>query len=342
VIRVTFLPLWLSLAACHHECADGDVCLLIGSGEAGFNGDGLPATESWLYLPTDVLRAPDGRLLVVDYNNYRLRVVAADGTLETIVGDGEHAFSEPGKPVLQTPLENPITAVVGPDGRLYLACEHEGRVLVDADGVIAVVAGTGFLEYSGDGGDPLQAGLYYPSGLAFDDTGALYVSDDATNRVRRIADGVIDTVVGGGLAADGPGTDVALAVPQHVSWDDPRGRLLIADSENDRVIAWDRDSGIVSLILGGVARPSAAVAAPDGTVFVASASDHAITAVAPEGEADVVLGLGFAGFADPEPIDASEALLNHPSGLFVDGSDLLVTNMLSHQVVVFKGAIPGG
>ena len=126
----------LSLGACtgpapeDEPCPDtpGTVCRVIGTGTLGYNGDGLDALESWLYFPSAVRVHPDGRLVVVDFNNMRVRAIEPDGTLVTLAGNGEHAWSTPGAPALETALENPIDAVYGPDGALYILPLHEARV----------------------------------------------------------------------------------------------------------------------------------------------------------------------------------------------------------------------
>ena len=327
------LPLLALLGGCG-TCPIGSACVVMGSGDAGFNGEGLPARESWLYLPTDVLRGPDGALTVVDYNNYRLRELASDGTLTTVAGSGEHAFAEPGTAVLDSPLENPMAAVYGPDDRLYIAAQHEGRVLVVDEGQIQVVAGTGFLGFSGDGGDALAAELWDPTGLAFGPDGALYISDSATNRVRVVKNGIITTIIGGGDATTGPGASVALDHPQRISFSD--GTLLVADSYNNRVIAWDAATGEVLEVATELHQPQAALRAPDGSVIVADALAHQVWAF---GETDrVIVGSGNPGTADRRR-KVFDTPVYYPSGLWLDeNGDLFVTTMLGNQVLWVPGA----
>ena len=59
----------------------------------GFNGEALPALDSWLYYPTALAWMPDGRLLIDDFNNMRLRVIEDDGTLTTIIGNGPVSYT---------------------------------------------------------------------------------------------------------------------------------------------------------------------------------------------------------------------------------------------------------
>jgi sugar lactone lactonase YvrE len=292
-------------------------------------------------MPTDVELHPDGRLVIVDYNNYRIRALEEDRTLTTLAGNGVHGFAVPGAEAKDSPFENPIDVTFGPDGAMYIAALHEGRVLrIGDDGLVEVVAGTGYLGFSGDGGDPLAAQLSDPSGVVFADDGSLLVSDSSTARVRRIADGVIDTVVGAEDGdPEGPGTQVVLNAPQRISVA-PDGRVLVADSLNNRICAWDPETGEVADVLSdGLNGPQAAIAAPDGTIFVADSMNHEIKAIDPDGTVRTVAGVGVPGSGPEKPTAPEEVHLNYPAGLLLtDEGDLYIANMLGHQVLVWRGA----
>ena len=211
------------------------MCVLIGTGELGFNGDGLPGTDTALASPMSVREDPQGRPIVVDFSNMRLRVVDADtGSVQTLVGSGIHAYSEPGAAALDSPLENPVDARWGPDGLLYVAPLHEGRVIrVSEDGRIERVACTGeSLDSTGDGGAALDATMGYPAGIAWGSDGTLFVSDNTNHRVRAVSpDGVIDTVIGTGergFDLEGAGSAVRLSHP--IQLEVVGERLLVADS----------------------------------------------------------------------------------------------------------------
>ena len=62
-----------------------------GNGQAGFSGDGGPATMSQLNTPYDVVADTNGNFYIADGINNRVRKVAADGTISTIAGTGEQA-----------------------------------------------------------------------------------------------------------------------------------------------------------------------------------------------------------------------------------------------------------
>ena len=62
-------------------CQPGTVCILAGTGELGFNGDGLPALQTRLASPSSVYEDPSGVITIVDYSNMRVRTINDDGTI---------------------------------------------------------------------------------------------------------------------------------------------------------------------------------------------------------------------------------------------------------------------
>jgi hypothetical protein len=71
---------------------------------------------------------------------------------------------------------------------LYIGDNINNRVYkIDTAGIFYNVAGNGsMMGFSGDGGPATDAEIYYPSGLAFDKCGNLYIGDVSNNRVRKV------------------------------------------------------------------------------------------------------------------------------------------------------------
>lgn len=340
------------LAGCSPRCGEGRICVIAGTGELGFNGEGLDARESRLASPTSVRLSPDGDVVIVDYSNMRLRRLAADGTLVTIAGNGLHAYSEIGADPLDSPLENPVDAGWDAEGRLYILPQHEGRVIRVVDGVLERFAGTGELADSGDGGDALDAMLGYTGGMAFGPDGALFVSDSTHSKVRRIApDGTIDTVLGtgeAGLGEEGYGPEVALRNPERVHVDGER--LLVADTGNHRVLALDLATLETTWLAGtgegayggdgGEAReaqlrsPTGLAVGEDGTVYVADLHNDAIRAIATDGTITTVAG-GIEG-SERASAPAADFALNRPAGLAWHGGDLWITERGGHRLLLWE------
>jgi serine/threonine-protein kinase len=354
--------LLLALLACsgpdpEDPCSPGDVCRVIGTGDLGFNGEGLPALESWLYFPSSVRFAPDGRLVVVDFNNMRIRALDEDGTLETIAGSGDHAWSTPGTGVLTSALENPVDVVFLADGTFYIDALHEARILyVGADGVVAPVAGTGDEGYTGDGGPANVAWLSEAAGIAVGDDGTLYIADTNNNCIRYVGtDGIIETLVGAAEAGlvDGTGTDARFSGPQRLAFAD--GALWVADSNNhairrvgiaDRAVTTVAGTGVSGYTGdGGVATaatlsyPYAVELGPDGALWIADSGNNVVRRVDPDGTITTVAGTGVEGLTgdDGPALDATFAF---PAHLTFDRDDLIVADLKNGVVRRVKDALP--
>jgi sugar lactone lactonase YvrE len=212
-----------------------------GTGTAGFSGDGGPASKAQLRSPHSIAIASDGRLLICDVGNHRIRSVdLSTGAIETMGGTGERLPTPDGAPLRGTPLNGPRTMVMDRDGTLYLAL-REGNALyriAPRTGTLHHIAGTGEQGYSGDGGPATSARLAGPKGLALSGRN-LYLADTESHTVRRVDldSGLITTVLGTGARGDGPEPNprqCKLARP-HGLFADASGLLYVADSEAHRI-----------------------------------------------------------------------------------------------------------
>jgi DNA-binding beta-propeller fold protein YncE len=223
------------------DAGSGVVSTLAGIGVAGFSGDGGPASEAQLRQPHSIAIGPDGRLLICDIGNHRIRAVnLSTRRIETIGGTGERLPTPDGAPLKGTPLNGPRTMVVDRDGTIYLAL-REGNALyriAPKAGTLHHLAGTGEQGYSGDGGPARLAKLAGPKGLALAGPN-LYLADTESHTIRRVdlATGIITTVVGTGARGDGPDGDplqCKLARP-HGVFAAADGTLYVGDSEAHRI-----------------------------------------------------------------------------------------------------------
>ncbi len=308
----------LLLACAEPDCGPGVICTVAGDGSSGWNGEGLVAADSWLYLPTALALDPDGRPCVVDFNNFRVRCLDA-GRLVTVAGNGEHLYSVPGALLAESPLENPIDVEWSPEGLLTILPLHECRVVRDdGAGRVELLAGTGEEGFAGDGGPALDANFGQPGGFTYAADGSLWIADTNNGAVRRVgADGVVETVL-----SDVPGV-------QRVR----RGagdEVLVADSFGGRVLAVTA-TGESRLLAEGLSYPWSARLGPDGALYVANSGAHEVLRIE-DGEAEVVAGNGEAGFSgDGGP--AVDAMLSWPSDiLFLDDGRMLISDMQNGRV----------
>ena len=229
------------------EPKSGTVHVVAGTGVSGFAGDGGPATAAQFNQAYCGTLLPDGAgMLVADIGNSRLRRIdLVAGTVETIVGNGQRGKPVDGAKALETPLAGPRAACQAKDGTIYLAL-REGNALVEIkQGVVrTVVNAAGKGGYGGDGGPGRDALLAGPKYVAFDRAGRVLIADTENHCIRRYdpASGTIELVAGtpprGGATVGKDLLSTQLLRPHGCSLD-PEGRLVIADSDNDRIIVGD-------------------------------------------------------------------------------------------------------
>jgi sugar lactone lactonase YvrE len=165
-----------------------NVSLVAGSGEQGFSGDGGPALRASFRFIESIALDGAGNLYVADGENCRIRRVDhRTGVIQTVAITSEAKEECPPPPGTNPLLPTPEDLAVGPDGNVYFV-EPAMNVVVRLDKTnnLSIVAGTGGIGFSGDGGLATDAELSGPSGLAIDSSGNLFVSDCRNNRIRRV------------------------------------------------------------------------------------------------------------------------------------------------------------
>jgi streptogramin lyase len=216
------------------------ITTVAGTGAAGFSGDGGPATAAQFRQPHSIVFDGQGRLLICDIGNHRVRRIdLATGKIESWLGNGERQPTPDGSPLTGTPINGPRAIAEAGGGILYLAL-REGNAVYRIDSARSRyehVAGTGVSGYEGDGGPAKSAKLSGPKGIAWAN-GALYLADTESHTIRRIdPQGIIRTIAGTGKRGEGPDGDpakCALARPHGVFVADD-GTVYIGDSENHRI-----------------------------------------------------------------------------------------------------------
>jgi streptogramin lyase len=153
-------------------------------------------------------------------------------------------------------LSDPFGIAVGPDGTMFVADGGDTPRIarISADGTVQTLAGglRGFADGAG-----AAARFDSPSAIAIGQDGAIYVADTGNHAIRRVSpDGAVTTLAGDGSAglADGIGARARFNGPIGVAVD-PHGRVIVADTYNDRIRAIAPD-GTVTTIAGGP-RPGA-------------------------------------------------------------------------------------
>ncbi|MGA3238396.1 MAG: protease pro-enzyme activation domain-containing protein [Bryobacteraceae bacterium] len=221
--------------------SSGNITTVAGNGKCcGHTGDGGPATSAEIGTPYGLSVDASGNLYITDTDNNVVREVAVSGTITTVAGNGTYGYSGDGGPATNAAMRDPWAVAVDASGNLYIADRYNLRIrMVSTSGTITTVAGNGSCCYGGDGGAATKAELYYPTGVAVDASGELYIADFYNDRIRRVdSSGNITTVAGsGGYGYLGDG-NLAIAATFRYPYAiavDAAGNVAVVDQGNNAV-----------------------------------------------------------------------------------------------------------
>jgi len=229
------------------KISGGVVTTVAGNGSYGYGGDNGPAVSALLAGPAGIALDSGGNLYIADAYNSRVRMVSA-GIITTVAGNGTAGFSGDKAAAASAMLKVPAGVAVDSTGKVYIADYGNYRIRMVSAGTITTVAGTGTAGYIGDHVSAVTAPLAAPQRIATDAAGNFYIGDGV--RVRKVANGTILTIAGGGTPTgeNGPAAGAQLLSPQGLATD-AAGSVYIADSGTGRVLRVS--GGTLSRMAGG-------------------------------------------------------------------------------------------
>ena len=156
-----------------------DTITTVAGSSQGFSGDGGPATQARLDAPIGVALDAQGRILIADFANQRVRRVGTNGVITTIAGiGGTGGFSGDGGPATAAALNLPFDVAADAAGNVYVSDQNNHRVRkISPSGIISTIAGNGNAAFSGDGGPSTAAEVSFPNGLDVGPDGSVYLAD---------------------------------------------------------------------------------------------------------------------------------------------------------------------
>ena len=334
------------------------ISTVVGTGEAGYTGDGGPATDAALREPFMCCFDSAGNLFFCEAKNHIVRRVdAATGVVATVAGTGEQGYSGDGGPATEATFNEPYSLEVDEDGSIYVVDRLNAAVrrVAGDTGVITTVAGTGEAGYSGDGGPGEQAQFREPNDCFLDGRGGLLIADIQDQRIRRLdlASGIIDTFAGDGekvRGGDGMPARQASILGARAVCMDQHGNTYIAEREGNgvRVVT---AGGIMGTVAGAAAErgytgdggsalaatwgaPKAIRCDAAGHIIVVDTENHAIRRIdANTGIVTTIAGGQLGGHGDGGP--ATDAGLDRPHGcgIAADGT-IYIADSNNHRVRV--------
>lgn len=189
--------------------------------------------------PTALTVDSVGNLYIADTQNNVVRKFNGT-TLTVVAGNGSQGFGGDGGAATAALLDQPMGLAVS-STTLYIADSNNNRIRAVnlSSGVITTFAGTGTPTFSGDSGSAASASFSYPTGLALDANGNLFIADTNNNRVREISvGGNVSTIAGNGQQGYSGDNNVAT----HATLNSPLAvasaagvGVAVADTDNDRI-----------------------------------------------------------------------------------------------------------
>lgn len=278
------------------EAGDGPLTITI--------GDNVLTSATFTYIPF-IVSGPQVTTLAGSFKGF------ADGTGAEAKFDGSHDVA------------------VDTDGNIFVADPGNNRIRkITAEGVVTTFAGTGDKGFADGPGASAQ--FDFPTGVALDVMGNVYVADIFNNRIRKISPaGEVITMAGTGVAgfADGAGSVAQFNWPIGVAIDSD-GNVYVADRENHKIRKVTAE-GVVSTIAGsspgfvdGTGEdakfniPHGITIDGAGILYVADRDNNKIRKVTQAGVVTTLAG-SEAGFADGT---GSSAQFNLPRGLGADAN----------------------
>jgi DNA-binding beta-propeller fold protein YncE len=276
------------------------ITTVAGCGEAGYSGDGGPATRARFNEPYGIAVDNAGNIYVADRHNHCVRRVdATSGIVTTFAGNGASGYNGDDGAASRAGMVEPNGLALDTAGnRLFIAdvADHRVRVVDLASGIIWTFAGTGEAEHSGDGGPATMAGIHGARAVKVAADGSVYILERQGSTLRRVDPntGIISKTAGtGGRGFAGDGGPASAAV-----FDAPKefaltrdGNLLIVDTENHAIRLIDSRTGMIARIAGGrqggdgdggparaaaLDRPHGAAVAADGSIYIGDTNNHRV------------------------------------------------------------------
>lgn len=201
--------------------------------------------------PSGITTSSAGLLTVVDTANTLIRRVTSAGVVTTLAGSPTLRGNENGTGTAAT-FGMPIGIAQNSSGTFTIAdaTNHTLRKMTSAN-VVTTLAGEAGTSGSTEGSGTV-ARFNYPTGVATDSTGVIYVSDTTNNLIRKVTSSGVVTSLAGVVAVsgwqDGTGNGALFNQPGGLATDSA-GNVYVADTGNS-VVRKITPAGVVTTLAG--------------------------------------------------------------------------------------------
>ena len=204
----------------------GIITTFAGNGTRGSGGDGADATKASLWFPAGLAVDGSGNVFVADYGSSTIRKITSAGAISTVAGTGTWGYAGDGGAASKATLANPVGVAldnagnlfiadsgsntirkIGTDGNIRTVLSNVSPQSIAADaagnvyfvettaplvrellpsGSVITIAGTGVTGFNSDNIPALNAFLNFPTGVAVNSTGKVYVADSNNQVIRAL------------------------------------------------------------------------------------------------------------------------------------------------------------
>jgi sugar lactone lactonase YvrE len=326
------------------------------AGTAGIIGlsDGTGSAAQF-NSPYGVAVDGSGNVYIADKGNHTIRKITSTGVVTTLAGAAGYSGFQNGTGSAAQ-FWNPNGVAVDSAGNVYVADTSNCEIRkITATGVVTTLAGAALSPGSIDG--PASVARFsYPTGLAVDSAGNIYVVDSASHTIRKITSaGMVTTLAGtanNGGSSDGTGSAAQFEYPFGVAVDSD-GNVYVADTGNLEIRKITA-AGVVTTLAGAafsrgsidgsgsVARfntPRSVAVDGAGNIYVADEQTRAIRKITATGVVTTIAGDALHGGATDGT--GSSALFYAPSGVAVDNTGkIYVADSDPYGNTIRKGTPP--
>ena len=223
------------------------VSTLAGSGSSGSTN--ATGTSASFNKPQGVVVDANGNVYVSEYSGNKIRKITPEGVVTTFAGSSSSGTSNGTGTAAR--FSRPNGLAIDASGNIYVADEWNHRIRkITPAGVVTTFAGSSSGSNNGTG---TAAQFNYPSGVAVDGNGNIFVCDRSNHLIRKITSaGVVTTFAGSGSNGNvnGTGTAATFFNPTGIAID-ANDNLYITDYSNHS-IRKITSAGVVTTLAGPV------------------------------------------------------------------------------------------
>ena len=228
----------------------GNSLITVAGGPEGCCGDGIPANESGLRWPNGLFVDPRGNIFIADKGRATVGAGSIYRINQNLYLDTIYTTAKSALPELASVID-PYDMTMDAAGNLIVAGGSFHRILkVTLDGIVTTIAGTGVAGYTGDDGQRANVSrINFPTSIAYDSKGNLYIADSGNGVIRRIDQfGFITTIAGTGRTI-GTFSELARATDVRIS------PVRLAIDRNDNIYFTDQLDSRVKMLFNTVTVP---------------------------------------------------------------------------------------